>query len=97
VDILIAPGSRLAARRFCAGCRALSRIREHWMPERSRFDLAALPVCGPACDGRPTKAEPVADAGPAALAHGTPASRWPVGIQLAGIRSGTDVAAQECY
>jgi hypothetical protein len=71
VDILIAPGSRLAARRFCAGCRALSRIREHWMPERSRFDLAALPVCGPACDGRPTKAEPVADAGPAALAHGT--------------------------
>ena len=25
------------------------------------------------------------------------ASRWPVGIQLAGIRSGTDVAAQERY
>jgi hypothetical protein len=36
-----------------------------------RFDLAALPVCGPACDGRPAKAGPVADAGPAALAHGT--------------------------
>jgi len=27
--------------------------------------------------------------------HG--ASRWLAGIQLAGIRNGTDVAAQECY
>jgi hypothetical protein len=32
-----------------------------------------------------------------ALVHGTAASRWPVDTQLAGIRIGTDVAAQECH
>lgn len=33
-----------------------------------RFDLAAIPVCDPTCDGSPQEE---AVAGPAALAHGT--------------------------
>lgn len=66
MDILIAP--EIATGREEILC---------WMPSaepHSRtldavaqpLDLAALPVCGPACGGRAAKAESTAEAGPAA-------------------------------